>query len=249
MKPIYSVIVFLILITTSAISSIHNYHSTQWMIEEDLNHALVQTLKTKSEGWITPDTIKTYKNNISITALRDYAYISYALPKDNRTGITSKSMKWHGNGKTFVFKGYAACSMATMLSLSDQRLPMTLASLAMLWAIFSLAIRKKQEKNVVYSQTASFGGIILDEVQDIFTDKSSNEIHLTPMQHQLMKLFFSAENHKLSKDKICSSLWPKKEDASDTLYTLIKRLRPTLEKHSSLKIVSDRGKAYHLKAK
>lgn len=38
-----------------------------------------------------------------------------------------------------------------------------------------------------------------------------------------------------------------KPDASDTLYTLIRRIKPIIEAHSSLKIESDRGKSYILK--
>ena len=49
--------------------------------------------------------------------------------------------------------------------------------------------------------------------------------------------------------EICDALWPKKPDASDTLYTLIKRLKPIVEQHSGLKVESDRSKAYRLTIK
>ena len=55
------------------------------------------------------------------------------------------------------------------------------------------------------------------------------------------------DTHLLTKTEICSTLWPKKEDASETLYTLIRRLKPIIEQHSDLKIESDRGRAYELK--
>ena len=249
MKPIYSIVLFLVLAGSSALSSIHSSGVAENMIEKELNRALVLTLKDKSEGWITPDTIQTYRSNIAIPALRDCAYISYSLPDEKRTGIKSKSMKWQGKGKTIAFRGYADCSMATLWSLSDQRLPISLASLAMLWGIFSLAIaiRRKQEVLVAaLPEHTYFKGLMLDENLDTFVDSNHQEIHLTPMQHQLMKLFFSTDYHKLTKEQICASLWPKKEDASDTLYTLIKRLRPILEEQSSLRILSYRGKAYQL---
>lgn len=41
-------------------------------------------------------------------------------------------------------------------------------------------------------------------------------------------------------------LWPKKDDANDTLYTLIRRLKPIVEEHTRLKIVADRGRNYSL---
>ena len=71
--------------------------------------------------------------------------------------------------------------------------------------------------------------------------------HLPPMQQQLMEMFFRSSSHVLTKTEICDALWPKKPDASETLYTLIKRLKPIIEQHSNLKIEADRGKAYKLK--
>ena len=53
----------------------------------------------------------------------------------------------------------------------------------------------------------------------------------------------------VGKQEICDQLWPKKPDASDTLYTLIRRIKPIIEVHSSLKIESDRGKSYSLRIK
>jgi len=55
--------------------------------------------------------------------------------------------------------------------------------------------------------------------------------------------------YKLSKAEICDALWPKKEDASETLCTLIRRLKPIIEEHSYFKIESDRSKSYGLKIK
>ncbi len=249
MKPIYSVVVFFFLLICSVSASVHSYQFTRQEIERDLNTALQLTLEKKTEGWITPDTIRSYRNNISIPWLRDYAYISYCLPDEKRIGITSKSMKWHGDGQTFSFRGYANCTMATLLSLSDQRLPITLASITLLWGMLSVCVGLRKRQHVVFvakGEMVSIGGLYLDSVHDSFVDKRNQEIHLTPMQHQLMKMFFSSENHKLTKEDICHALWPKKEDASDTLYTLIRRLRPILARHSHLRITSDRGKAYQL---
>ena len=71
----------------------------------------------------------------------------------------------------------------------------------------------------------------------------------TPMQQQLMEILWQSPSHQLSKAEICDALWPKKPDASETLYTLIRRLKPIIEEHSDLKIESDRGKTYGLKIK
>ena len=72
---------------------------------------------------------------------------------------------------------------------------------------------------------------------------------LTPMQQQLMEMFFRSPSHLLTKSEICEALWPKKDDASETLYTLIRRLKPVIEQHSKLKIEADRGRAYELKTR
>ena len=72
---------------------------------------------------------------------------------------------------------------------------------------------------------------------------------LTPMQQQLMEMFFRSPSHLLTKAEICEALWPKKDDASETLYTLIRRLKPVIEQHSKLKIEADRGRAYELKTR
>jgi DNA-binding response OmpR family regulator len=69
------------------------------------------------------------------------------------------------------------------------------------------------------------------------------------MQQQLMEMLWQSPTHQLSKAEICDALWPKKEVASETLYTLIRRLKPIIEEDSDLKIKSDRGKSYGLKIK
>ena len=92
-----------------------------------------------------------------------------------------------------------------------------------------------------------YGGLTYSEQEDMFLTSSGERIRLTPMQQQLLGMFFSAPSHSLLKSEICDALWPKKPDASDTLYTLIRRLRHIVEKQSSLRIESDRGKSYQLK--
>ena len=94
-----------------------------------------------------------------------------------------------------------------------------------------------------------FGGLTYSEAEGRFYAPDGNEVQLTPMQHQLMEMFFHSPSHTLSKAEICEALWPKKPDASETLYTLIRRLKPVIEQHSDLRIESDRSKAYRLTVK
>jgi DNA-binding response OmpR family regulator len=94
-----------------------------------------------------------------------------------------------------------------------------------------------------------FGGLTYSAVDSCFYAANGNKVPLTPMQHQLMEMFFHSPSHSLTKTEICDALWPKKPDASETLYTLIRRLKPVVEQHSNLKIESDRSKAYRLEIK
>lgn len=67
------------------------------------------------------------------------------------------------------------------------------------------------------------------------------------MQRDLMRLFFDAPSHTLEKASICDALWPKKPDASDTLYTLVRRLKTMLHDRTNLEIDSERGLSYRLR--
>ena len=93
----------------------------------------------------------------------------------------------------------------------------------------------------------TFGGLAYSENDGRFYNTKRQQIKLTPMQKQLMEMFFHNDAHILTKTEICDALWPKKDDANDTLYTLIRRLKPIIEEHSDLMIESDRGRAYELK--
>lgn len=67
------------------------------------------------------------------------------------------------------------------------------------------------------------------------------------MQFMLMEMFFNAEGHKLYKSDICRTLWPGKDNASETLYTLMRRLKRVVEQNTNLRIEVERGRAYKLR--
>lgn len=159
-----------------------------------------------------------------------------------------------------AFRGCSECSFMTVLGLSDQRLSITLSLMAMLWAAFSL-VEIKHRKTMLQpvglvsnTQTSTcdvqrFGNMSFDTATNDFHDTAGNVISFTPMQHQLMQMFINSPSGKLSKQDICDELWPRKPDASDTLYTLIRRLKPVVERSTDLTIDSERGRAYVLKCK
>ena len=63
---------------------------------------------------------------------------------------------------------------------------------------------------------------------------------------KIQQLFFCAPDHRLEKSDICEHLWPRKPDASATLYTLIRRIKPIIEQQSGLRIECERGRSYTL---
>ena len=139
------------------------------------------------------------------------------------------------------FRPRPQVSTATILSLSDQRPSMILWSMVLLWSMFCLYQHRR------LSALGLYGGLALQDGR--FVNAKGCEVKLTPMQQQLMEILWQSPSHQLSKAEICDALWPKKPDASETLYTLIRRLKPIIEEHSDLKIESDRGKTYGLKIK
>lgn len=268
-----SVAVFLTLMLTSLLAGRHNYCKARNEITADLNQALAQTLKERKDYIITQDTIRVYKQlrktsgGQVLIAVSDERFCRYLKDKrlqqaafitfdvvdsdfqNNSLGdqaICSDTLivKDKHAGETLALKGYARLSVASILGMSDQRIPAACMISAFLWAMLSwLYLRKKQEGS---EAVTGFGGLVYSEVDQRFYTAAHTPIRFTPMQQQLMLLFWNAPSHSLTKEDICAVLWPKKEDANDTLYTLIRRLKPIVEEHTNLKIVADRGRNYSL---
>ena len=217
MKQKYTVVVLFALIIASSLTSLSSYRSTSRLINEDMDRALALALEEQQSDIISQDTVCTFNSHLQIAELRGKATLA----------VDTRGQK---------FKAYAHCSEATIFSLSDQRPATILWVLTAFWAIF-MWYRRPHD---------SFGGLRYVEQDAQFYTADGNMMQLTPMQHQLMEMFFQSPSHTLTKTEICDALWPKKPDASETLYTLIKRLKPVIEQHSNLKIESDRSKAYRL---
>lgn len=228
MKQQYLVIVLFALIVASSATSLRSYRTTERQIERDMSQALSSALAQQQSDVITQDTIRTFNSNLQIAELRGKATIA----------VDTKGRE---------FKAYARCSEATIFSLSDQRLTAVLWSMTLLWAAFCFYRRRYEMLHM--AGMLQYGGLCFAEAEGTFYDAKGQRIKLTPMQQQLMEMFFRSEAHQLTKTEICDALWPKKPDASETLYTLIRRLKPVVEQHSDLKIESDRGRAYELTIK
>ena len=188
------------------------------MVTEDMNQALAKALEEQQSEVISADTIRVFNNYLQTEDLKGKA----VLALDTEKG----------------FQPRPQVSTATILALSDQRPSMVLWSMVVLWGIYCLYQHRRRVT------MGMFGGLALQEGS--FVDAKGCVVRLTPMQQQLMEMLWQSPSHKLSKTEICDALWPKKEDASETLYTLVRRLKPIIEEHSNLKIEVDRGRAYGL---
>ena len=231
MKQRYTVIVLFALILMSSLTSVDSYRSTSRMVSEDMDRALTLTMLEQQSDVISQDTIRKFNNHLQIAELRGKATLAVDV-------------------RARQFRAYAHCSEATIFSLSDQRPAALLWVLTGFWAMFIL-YRNRQRRAVEHLLLSvpsglSYGGLVYSEEEGRFYAADGDAVSLTPMQHQLMEMFFHSPTHTLTKTEICNALWPKKPDANDTLYTLIRRLKPVVEQHSNLKIESDRSKAYRL---
>ena len=219
------------MIVASSLTSFGCYSSTSRQVSEDMDRALALTLQEQQSDVISQDTVRTFNSHLQIAELRGKA----TLAVDTR-------------GRQF--KAYAHCSEAMIFSLSDQRPATILWVLTGFWAMFVWYRRRQtmvsNPQLAVATAGNSFGGLTYSESEDRFYAADGDMVQLTPMQHQLMEMFFLSPSHSLTKTEICDALWPKKPDAHETHYTLIRRLKPVVEQHSELKIESDRSKAYRL---
>ena len=225
---------FCFLMLCALCTGINSYNRTKGMIAQDVNRALEQVLAKMPDNVVTTDTIRCYRNCLTIAELKDTAEI--AMRTVRRDGRLETKLVAEAN-----------CSFATTFMMSDQKASGSILVVGMLWLLGSLWYVRRNRPELIVQGGLSYGGIVYNN--DKFMTQSGEQIHLTPMQHSLLEMFITAETHTLSKQEICDRLWPKKPDANDTLYTLIRRIKPIIEAHSALKIESDRGRSYSLKIK
>ena len=218
MKQRYAVVVLFALIVASSLTSLDSFRKTSRKVTNDMNQALAKTLEQQQSQVISADTIRVFNSHLQMEALTGKA----VLAVDTKKGFCPRPQ----------------VSTATILALTDQRPAMVLWSMVLLWGMFCLYLHRQRMTMGMY------GGLALQEGR--FIDAKGNVVKLTPMQQQLMELLWQSPTHQLPKNEICNALWPKKPDASETLYTLVRRLKPIVEQHSNLRIEADRGKSYGL---
>ena len=250
------ILIFIVLCFTAMATSYGSYRKAQRNIESDLQQALAKTINEKGVETMRQDSIRAYRSiartegemmtiavgdetlrrHLRNQQLGEMAFITYTVGRER------------GRWKV-TFDTEAKCSAAMIWSLSDQRLPAWFAAMALLSLALSFRGRRQSQPTTNREPSSSLewprceGG---RQSQPITMDCFS-ATHLTPMQRQLMEMFVASDSHRLSKHEICDVLWPKKDDANETLYALISRLKRELDKTSNYDIISDRGRAYVLK--
>ena len=227
------ILIFFFLCLTAMATSCGSYRKAERNIENDLKQALAKTINEKGMETMRQDSIRAYQSiartegEMMTIAVGDETLRRHLRnPQLGEMAFITYTVRCERGGWKVTFDTEAKCSAVMIWSLSDQRLSAWLAVMALL----SLAL--------------SFRG--RRQLRPITMD-SFSATHLTPMQRQLMEMFVASGSHRLSKHEICDALWPKKDDASETLYALISRLKRELDKTSSFDILSDRGRAYILK--
>ena len=227
------ILIFILLCLTAMATSCGSYLKAERNIENDLKQALAKTINEKGMETMRQDSIRAYRSiartegEMMTIAVGDETLRRHLRnPQLGEMAFITYTVRCERGGWKVTFDTEAKCSAVMIWSLSDQRLSAWLAVMALL----SLAL--------------SFRG--RRQLRPITMD-SFSATHLTPMQRQLMEMFVASGSHRLSKHEICDALWPKKDDASETLYALISRLKRELDKTSSFDIISDRGRAYILK--
>lgn len=224
-------IVFFILLVMTVVSSVASYNRARQCLDLDLRQALSLTIKEKGYEQMKQDSIKAYR------LLASSSVESKLLTIDDPTfqqHIKTEALRpkafiaYHitpqNDGFEVQMEGRANYSMAFVWGMSDQRFSFLLCLGTLLSLL--LPVRKKTTDDVAVSKMP---------------------LHLTPMQEQLMDMFMKAPDHRLTKQEICDALWPNKDNAAETLYTTIRRLRNELQASSDWEIASERGKSYELK--
>ena len=249
----------LLMMLASVIFGCHCYNEAKNEMRSQLNQALQHLVLDQSGQQYLMDSIAglhageiltindretKLRNSLSIVPLKNTCHISVCLNDatknhlfSERATVCSDTLLWctqpnGANEVVIALKAFANPSFCAVLGHSKQQVSLT-GFLLGLFMLAVLSIRQQKMKN-------------LPEVVCPIKSTPTNKIHLTPMQKQLMDLFATAPGHTLSKEEICEALWPKKDAPDDTLYTFISRLKSSLKRQSSWRIINERGREYTL---
>lgn len=247
-----------LMVLVSVVVGWGSFIQTRDEMKADLNQALQTLVDNEDEGVL--DSLSTISGSpmltfngeyngfarmLRITSLRDTACISYAVVSNDATGnatrmpdgvVCSDSLTISGNDARFYVRAYASPSVASFLAYPGMMFSTVSFVLGILFLL--LNVRKLYSIKVLGADNLEV------YAEEPYADVSA--LTLTPMQEQLLQLFLQSPERTLSKDRICSALWPKKDNPDDTFYTFISRMKSALAKQSTLKIENKRGGGYVL---
>lgn len=251
MKSITAIIIYLSCFIPSLLLSFGNYMSTREHIIEDVNQALAQTILQKSCDRITQDTLHVFRSHLKMEQLKETSYLSICTDEPSRISFCSDTMSYRCGVERLHVRAYPNCTRAAVFSMSEQTVPGILFIASLLWGMFSMAYFHRKKDVAVPAgcdgeMSISYGNLHFSESCSQFLNGKDEPVHFTPMQTEFMKMLMASEYKKLPVDEICDALWPGKENAKESLYTLVRRLKPVVESSSNIRIVSDKGGYYTL---
>ena len=255
MKPIVAIIVFFSLMVPSLFLGYANYVTAKEHIIEDVNQALVKTVLSSHPERITADTLRVFKSNLQIGQLKGTSYLSLCTDEPSKVSFCSDTVSFKTAHERLYIRAYPNCSRATIFSISEQTIPSALLTASILWGMFSLIYLRRKKNAMLVAMTPvgghviAFGNLSFSASSCQFYNERKEEIYFTSMQRSFMKMLMESEDKKVSIDDICRNLWPGKENAKETLYTLVRRLKPIVESNTNLKIAADKGGYYRLSPK
>ena len=255
----YGMFIPLALMIASLVASCFSYSNAKQNIADDLNDAMLALANENSELWTRQDTIAALRQMHETThkpmiyqasdvkfrnaALKEDAYFTLALvdkknaaPKIQGNKIASDSImlvpEKAVDGLAIQVQGFADCSMASVFAASDQTLPGVLFTLSIL-SMASMFVWRR--KNIEQSELTI----------EAIAQMSLDGIKLTPMQRQFAQLLIEAPGMKVDKTTLCTALWGNKDNAEESLYTLVRRTKTALA-DVNIEIVCNRGDSYEL---
>lgn len=259
----YGMYIPLVLMIASVVSGCFSYFEARRSITDDLNVAMIALANDKRELWTSRDTINALCRmqevtekplmfrasdvDFRITSLKEEAYYTLALV-DNRnepTDIPGNKLASDsiiilaetaaGSGVTLRLQGFADCSMASVIAVSDPTLPGLLLALSFLSMTAMIIWRRKETVGLATEPLTQSPGL-----------HALDGIRLTPMQRQLTQMLLDAPDRRVDKATLCMELWGGKSNAEESLYTLVRRTKTALAA-SGLEIICNRGDSYELR--
>jgi hypothetical protein len=258
----YGMFIPLAFMIASLVTSCFSYTNAKQNIADDLNDAMMALANDNRELWTRQDTIAALRKmhetthkpliyqasdvNFKNPTLKDEAYFTLALvdkknaaPKIQGDKIASDSImlvpERATDGFAIQVQGFADCSMASVFAASDQTLPGVLFTLSIL-SMASLFVWRRKDNEMSETKLAPVSSAV----------HPLNGIKLTPMQRQFAQLLLDAPEMRVDKATLCSTLWGNKNNAEESLYTLVRRTKIALVE-ANIEIICNRGDSYELR--